>query len=136
MSNNSKIFKMICFIINYETWDDTIHEHACKFYENYSVHPNLMLASKATWEKIDQYANLFNPDNISAEDEKAEETVQDGDLKSISFFSTPEYSIEFCLDVKVNEDYFILVFDEDPIFDGEPVGVDRNENFEVYRRIA
>ena len=65
MNDNLKILKMICFINDYEVWDDTIHTHSCKFFKSYSIHPNLMLASKATWNKIDEYANLYNPENMS-----------------------------------------------------------------------
>jgi hypothetical protein len=136
MSDNENVFKMICFINNYESWDDTIHEHACKFSENYSIYPNLMLASKVTWDKIDEYANLFNPENIKPTDEFDEDFDLDEELKSISNFATSDYILEFCIDLKVKEGYFILVFDEEPIFDGEPVEDSENINVEVYRRIA
>ena len=136
MDNNSKMQKMICFIINYEEWDDIIHEHSCKFFENYSIHPNLLLASKITWKKIDKYANLYNPENIKAPDDSIVDDNQDEELKSLSCFVTSEYSLEFCLDEKINENYFILVFDEDPIFDGEPYSNVENEDVIIYKRIA
>lgn len=92
-----------------------------------------MLASKTTWKKIDKYANLFNPDNIKASESSIENINLEEEIKTISCFTTSDYSIEFCFDEKVKEDYFILVFDEEPIFDGEPVDDDTTE---VYRRIA
>ena len=136
MSDNENVFKMICFINDYESWDDTIHEHACKFHENYSIYPNLMLASKVTWDKIDNYANLHNPENIKPLDEFDEDFDLDAELKSISNFATSDYILEFCIDLNVKEGYFILVFNEEPIFDGEPVEDLDNENREVYKRIA
>lgn len=125
---------MICFINDYEYWDDIIHEHACTFFENYSVHPNLLLASKTTWGRIDEYANVYNPDNIALSEEGFV-CLNDEGLKSISSFITSEYELEFCLDEKVPEDYFILVFDEAPSFDGEAVEGE-DETTGVYRRIA
>ncbi|MBP7582393.1 MAG: hypothetical protein KBA61_00050 [Spirochaetes bacterium] len=133
MSDKLKTQKIICFINDYMKWDDTIHEHACIFNNIYSVYPNLMLASKTTWKKIDKYANLFNPDNIKASESSIENINLEEEIKTISCFTTSDYSIEFCFDEKVKEDYFILVFDEEPIFDGEPVDDDTTE---VYRRIA
>ena len=135
MGNNS-ILKMICFISDYSIWDDTIHEHACKFHKSYSIYPNILLASKITWQKIDEYANLFNPDNIKKSDNDIIADEEDnGGIKSISSFTTSSYSLEFCLDEKANEDYCILIFNEDPTFDGEPCDDDVDEA-DIYKRIA
>lgn len=136
MKNNS-IIKMICFISDYSIWDDTIHEHACKFFDSYSIYPNLLLASKITWQKIDEYANLFNPENIKfSEYDTSNDEVNEEGIKSISSFVTTTYSLEFCLEEKANENYFILIFDEDPIFDGEPYDYEDIDDHIVYRRIA
>lgn len=133
MSTKSHIIKMICYINDYETWDDTIHEHACKFFDNYSVHPSLMLASQFTWDEIDKFANLFNPANIKGFDADINDLERDEEMKSISEFVALDYSLEFCLDKKLRDNYFILVFDEHPTFDGEAVD---DEIGEVYQRIA
>ncbi len=127
---------MICFISEYSVWDDTIHEHADKFFNNYSIYPNLMFASKMTWQKIDEYANLFNPENIKLSDDNIDDEETDEEIKSISTFVSSSYSLEFCLEENVNEDYFILVFDEDPIFDGEPYDYDNIDDVIRYKRIA
>ena len=135
MTNNS-ILKMICSISDYSTWDDTIHEHACKFFKSYSIYPNILLASKITWQKIDEYANLFKPENIKKSNtDIIDDEENNGDIKSISTFTTSSYSLEFCLDEKANADYCILIFDEDPTFDGEPCDEDVDE-VTIYKRIA
>lgn len=127
---------MICFINDYAEWDDIIHEHSCIFFKSYSIYPNLLLASKKTWEKIDEYANLYNPENIKPPDQNNIDYNQEDDLKSISCFVTSEYSLEFCIEEKANENYFILIFDEDPIFDGEPYDYENIDDVITYRRIA
>ncbi|MBN2771759.1 MAG: hypothetical protein JXR90_13785 [Spirochaetes bacterium] len=171
MNSNSKI-KMICFIKDYLCWDDTIHENAFKFHQSYSIYPNIMLASKKTWKKIDEYANLYNSQNIrmdeddegftpygdfdededyticyeendddddciEEEDSSAEvEDVTDDEIMALASFETSNYSLEFCMDERATEDYFILVFDDDPVFDGEPYDKEEDGKKNVYRRIA
>ena len=131
--NTPKTLKMLCFIKNYEFWDGIIHEHSLKFHKTYSVYPNIMLAKQETWDKIDEYANLINPGHIT--NPGGAEEVGEDDLKSISTFTTDEYFLEFCLDDKVKDDYFILVFDETPTFDGEPCDFEENDIIK-YKRIA
>jgi len=89
-----------------------------------------------TWQKIDEYANLFNPENIKLSDDNIDDEETDEEIKSISTFVSSSYSLEFCLEENVNEDYFILVFDEDPIFDGEPYDYDNIDDVIRYKRIA
>ena len=136
MSDSSSILKMICFITDYEYWDDKINENATLFFKTYSIYPNILIASKSTWEKIDEFANQNNPNLIQNPDEPIY-VIDDGEeIKSISTFVASEYSLEFCLDNKVSENSFILVFDEDPTFDGEFVEDSENKDEVIYKRIA
>ena len=125
---------MISFISDYGSWDDTIHENSLKFHKSYSVYPNLMLASEATWGKIDEYANIYNPEGIKANYDDIE--YDKNGTRSISSFVTEEYCLGFCVDERAGTDYFFLVFDEDPTFDGEPSDAPVFDGRESYRRIA
>ncbi len=89
MEDNHKTFKMIFFIKDYYVWDDIIYEYSGKFFEQYSIYPNIMLASKATSDKIDEYANLFNYENIiNSEEQAGKSDDQDArEIKSIAFLS-------------------------------------------------
>jgi len=128
---------MICFIEDYGAWDHTINRHALEFFVSYSIYPNILLASKTTWDTIDSVANQLHPENISHSGMEIGESEPDGSLRYISSFVTETYSLEFCLDEKVNEGYFVLVHDEHPTFDGEPVEKEREASEAVvYRRIA
>ena len=117
MSDSSSIYKMICSITDYENWDHQIHENVLNFYKTHILYPNIMLASQSTWDKIDKYANENNPDNIAPPDHGAYN--MDEEIKSISTFVTSDYSLDFCLDVNVEDDNFILVLDNNPVFDDE-----------------
>ena len=132
--NNNGVLKMICYIDDFEEWDDKIYENSIIFFEKYNVYPNILQASKETWNKIDEYANLFNPENLIAEDEKTEENHQDGEIKSITSFITSNFELEFCINEKIKKDYFIILFDEEPIFDGEEIVNEKKD--EYYQRIA
>ncbi len=136
MSKNS-IFKMICYMSDYTLWDETIHENVLRFHKLYSIYPNIMLASKNTWDKIDEFANLLHPDSIiDSDDYIFDEDMDENGIKPISSFESDDYTLHFCVDEKANENYFFLVFDEDPIFDGEPYEYDESEDVVIYRRIA
>jgi len=135
MSKNSKLYKMTCPISDYFAWDDIINENVIKFYESYSIYPNLMLASEKTWSDIDQIANLFNPEKLSPIDELDDTIDINAEIKSISVFRTENYALQFCLDEKVSDDYFTLIFEEDPIFDGEPYDSE-DEEITIYTKIA
>ncbi len=108
-----------------------VFNYSIKFYEAFNIYPNLLLAAETTWKKIDHYANLISPVNIYKGPETDDEMNEE--FKSISSFVTPDFELEFCLDFKIKENYFILIFDEDPSFDGEPV---EDPQQIVYRRIA
>ena len=135
MSNISKFLKLSCSISDYEYWDDTIYENALKFHDEYAIHPNILIASKITWDKIDKYANLYHPENIGLMDDDIIDFDEE-EIKTIAGFQTSEYSLAFCLDEKIATDHFILVFDEHPTFDGEPIDELENENAVIYQRIA
>jgi len=43
------VLKLKGFIPDFSIWDDTINIYAIKFYENYNVYPNILLASDDTY---------------------------------------------------------------------------------------
>ena len=134
MSNEKKI-RMICFILDYKVWDDIIDGFVEKFYANYKVYPNIMLAASRTLEKIDNNANFLQAGKIVLEDPDIEIDEPDT-VKTISSFDGENYMLEFCMDEKLGEDSFVLVFDEDPKFDGLPYYNCVNEKSGNYRRLA
>ena len=105
---------------NYADWADTLYLKIMDFKEARGVYPNIMLAQKSTYDKIDEAAKN-EQDSVEwtgDEDEKPEQF--DGGL---SGFSTQNFRVEFCLDVEneLQEDEFLLVYDEAPTFDGEDI---------------
>ena len=102
---------------DYEEWDDTLYFKICDFKEERGVYPNIMLARKSTYRKIDKVA-AEHPDRLEWDGEGDAPADFEG---GISCFCTDDFCVEFCLDteneLKVNE--FKLIFDEDPTFDGE-----------------
>jgi hypothetical protein len=124
------IFKEFGFIGDYSRWADTIHEGILRFFALYKVHPNILLASGATFDKIDNYLKRY-PVNLVFSGE-GDPPPFDG----LSSFVDENYEIEFCLDADQGENYFILVYDETPDFDGENIPESTGEEPKFSFRMA
>jgi hypothetical protein len=109
------VFKEFGVIGDYSRWADTINERVQRFFALYKVHPNILLASGATFDKIDTYLKQ-HPENLVFSGEGYPPPF-DG----LSSFTGEDYELEFCLDLDQRENYFILVYDETPDFDGENI---------------
>ena len=102
---------------NYDEWDDTLYLKINAFKEERGIYPNIMLARKSTYCKIDKVA-AEHPDRLEWDGEGDAPDDFEGGL---SCFCTDDFCIEFCLDTEneLKVDEFKLIFDEDPTFDGE-----------------
>jgi hypothetical protein len=49
---DSGVLKLAGIIIDFSIWDDAIHLFAVKFYNQYNVYPNILLANKSTYGKL------------------------------------------------------------------------------------
>jgi hypothetical protein len=136
---DSGILQLTGFITDFSIWDDTIHLYAVKFYDQYTVYPNILLACDFTYRKIDLYAQM-HPNRIRT-------TGDDGNIGTIetsnepynglSHFVTEDYELECCMNYELPEGSFTLIFDEAPDFDGEPIEkLDEPEIIYQYRKIA
>jgi hypothetical protein len=124
------IFKKFGFIGDYFRWADVIHEAALRFFALYKVYPNILLASGATFDKIDNYLKQ-HPENLVFSGEGYPPPF-DG----LSSFVDEDYELEFCLDADQGENYFILVYDETPDFDGENIPESNGEEPKFSFRMA
>jgi hypothetical protein len=124
------IFKEFGFIGDYSRWADVIHDGILRFFALYRVHPNILLASGATFDKIDNYLKR-HPANLVFSGE-GDPPPFDG----LSSFVDGNYEIEFCLDAGQGENYFILVYDEAPDFDGENIPESTGEEPKFSFRMA
>ena len=117
-------------IWNYSEWDDTINMYVKRFYEQHNVYPNILIASDITHNKINNCA-LKHPERIVCLDETFIDTP------SIKSFEGKDYILDFCVDNKLEENLFMLVFDANPEFeDGEPIPEEIEETQHYYRRCA
>ncbi len=125
------ILKLTGMITDFSIWDDTIHIFAVKFYNQYNVYPNILLASDFTYRKIDLYAQM-HPDRLRLlDDDGCSETIETSNepYNGLSCFTTEEYELECCMDFDLDDGCFTLIFDEAPDFDGEPIEEpDQQEN--------
>jgi len=136
---DSWVLKLAGVITDFSVWDDTIHLSAVKFYSQYNVYPNILLASDFTYRKIDLYAQM-HPNRIVTNGADGNiETIETSNkpYEGLSLFVTENYELECCMDFDLQEGYFTLIFDEEPDFDGERVEeTEEQENVYNYRKIA
>ena len=136
---DSGILKLTGVIIDFSKWDDTIHLSAMKFHNQYSVYPNILLASEPTYRKIDLYAQMHPNRIVTTGIDGNIETIETSNepYNGLSLFVTEDYELECCMDYDLQEGYFTLIFDEAPDFDGEQVEKpEEEESVYNYRKIA
>ena len=131
--------KMTGIITDFAIWDDTINLYASKFYEKFNVFPNILLANEYTYKKIDLYAQK-HPERII--DPTGENNIETSSIsyQGLSIFTAEEYELDFCLSYEIADGSFILIFDENPDFDGEPeplpVEDEEKPKFYLYKKTA
>ncbi len=117
---------------DFENWDDTLFECIMDFAKTKGVHPNIMSASMEVYDQIDDVAKHHRDNVVDAEGNGIP-----GDVEfTLSSFSCEEATVEFTTNEVTQSPRFILIFDEDPDFDGEPI-VSKSQTVNMVRyRIA
>jgi len=136
---DSGVLKLTGIITDFSIWDDTIHLFAVKFYNQYNVYPNILLANASTYKKIDLYAQKHPNRLVTAGVDGNIETIETSNepYDGLSRFVTENYELECCMDFDLQEGYFTLIFDEAPDFDGERVEEsEEQEKVYTYRKTA
>lgn len=99
---------------DYAIWADTLNEKVIDFYNEHGVYPNILLANDKTYDKITE---------IEKDKPENRRWVGEGeppdDFSGFSAFETGVYILELCINNRLKMNTFRLVYDEDPIFDGE-----------------
>jgi hypothetical protein len=121
---------------DYESWDDTLYLIANVFKQKHSIYPNIMLASEATYNHIDENVRKNGIKHLEYEGDENPPP----EFKGLSSFSTEDFEVNFCLDNDLPENIFHLVYDDDPSFDGEDLDengqLDHNLMFPGNKRIV
>ena len=97
-------------------WADELFDASNEFYNEFSIYPNIMSAMPGVYQEIDTLIleDLNNVINDQGEHPKP------GSIVSLAAFTTDNCEIEFTLNDITPYPGFLLIYDEDPSFDGEP----------------
>ena len=97
-------------------WADELYDAINEFYNEFSIYPNIMSAMPMVYKEIDTMVleDLENVVNDRGEHPKP------GSIVSLACFNTDACEVEFTLNDITPPPDFLLVFDEDLGFDGEP----------------
>jgi len=129
------VLKYTGTITNFSVWDHIINTYVKKFHEQYNVYPNIFIACELTHRKIDFRALTHHPERLTDDDGENLKTSSMPYL-GIRNFEANNYTLRFCIDNKLPDDMFMLVFDAAPEFDGEPIPEEVEETQYYYKKCA
>ena len=101
---------------DYDEWPQTLATHITEFIQIHSVAPNLLAASREVYVEMDRVAQSKRTMVVDATGKHPGEGEQFG----ISAFVTDECEVEFVLTEATLEPEYLLIYDREPEFDGEP----------------
>lgn len=91
-------------------WDEEINDAVKIFAKAYNAYPNILLASKKTFEAIDKIARKEN-----VKDSHGNHPKQPVPLSS---FATGQYTLSFCVDSRYVNQTYAIVYDRVGKFEG------------------
>jgi hypothetical protein len=85
--------------------------HVKGFKERYGVFPGILLASTATYSRIDMIANARGKEKLIG---AAGQVAPEDEFISMSGFQGSGYTLDFCIDDGPGVDTVRLIYDSDP----------------------
>ncbi len=114
------ILKKSFSFAEFEEWPHELFRATVEFTEEFGVHPNIMSATTEVYQQIDYYVQ-FELENVV--NEAGDHPTEEDDVKLASFL-TADCEVEFTINDMTSFPGFLLVYDENPTFDGEPEAVE------------
>jgi hypothetical protein len=113
--------KLKGFIHDFTEWGTTIYSFVEKFHKKHNVYPNIFLASRATFDKIDFYAQIHPEIIFILEDDGSSKNIDMNEYSGINRIEFPDCTLDFCIDFEASLGDITLMYDEAPDFSGEPI---------------
>ena len=110
-------------------WPHELFAATVEFTEEFGVHPNIMSATTEVYRQI-HYFVQFDLENVENEDGTHPTGEEHVDLAS---FLTDDCEVRFTITEMTPFPAFLLIYDEDPSFDGEPEPVEDGGTVRVVR---
>ncbi|OGS20064.1 MAG: hypothetical protein A3J83_03585 [Elusimicrobia bacterium RIFOXYA2_FULL_40_6] len=98
-------------ILKWADWDHEINTAVGEFYSKYKHYPNIFLTNACTYIKMDAYTNKTQRQRKNCTDRNTSKPPKASDTGELHSFVGKGYNLEFCLDEKLPDNYFYLVFD-------------------------
>ena len=109
---------------DFAEWAGTVNASIEDFTESFGIHPNIMCAGSSVWQAINEAVRNEAQNVVNAEGEHP----GPGDVVELAgFYYGDECHLTFTVNEVTPYPAFLLVFDEDPSFDGEPELVGEDE---------
>ncbi len=105
---------------SFEKWPNELYAAIVAFTEEFGVDPNILCTTTEVYRKIDYFVQ-FDLENVT--NEEGEHPTED-DHVELSGFLTDTCEVDFTITEMTPFPGFLLVYDEDPTFDGEPEPVE------------
>jgi hypothetical protein len=92
-------------------WDHQLNTWAKLFKKEHGYFPNILLASTATYARIDLVANARGKDQLRG---SSGQTPRDEEFASMQGFKGNGYELDFCIEEQLGVDTVKLIYDSDP----------------------
>jgi hypothetical protein len=92
-------------------WDDQLNDWVEKFKRSKGYYPNILLASSATYSRIDMVINARGKDRVKGKDGKI---AAKDEFISPCGFKGESYELMFCTEEQLGIDTVKLIYDSDP----------------------
>jgi len=112
-----------------EEWPHELYAATVAFADEFGVHPNIISATMEVYREIDFYVQ-FDLENVV--NEAGKHPTEEDDVELASFL-TGDCRVEFTINEMTPFPGFLLVYDEDPSFDGEPEPVEEGSAVRAVR---
>ena len=121
MALHNDRLKLKGFIHDFTEWGTAIYSFVEKFHKKHNVYPNIFLASNATYDKINLYAQIHPEIIFVLEDDGSSKNIDMDEYSGINGIEFPDCFLDFCIDYEALFGNFTLMYDEAPDFSGEPI---------------
>ena len=97
-------------------WDSEISDAVDDFKHVLEMNPNILMANSHTFSRLDVLANTRSENIVH---KSTGERAKEGKFVGISAFVYSDGELEFCIGDHINDNEYLLIYDDNPEDDGE-----------------
>ena len=112
-------YKKTFNIKRWNDWDDIVNDSIRIFFETYSVLPNILIANSHTLTQF-EFITTISPKRKNAITDEGKLPENDEEIR-LNSFQNRMWDIDFAVDAKIKDKYFVLMYESDPQWEGDKI---------------